>query len=321
MASPMKVLVFGATGVIGRRVVPLLLVEGHDVTAAGRSPERLARLARLGANSAVVDLFDRDAVARLVRGHAAVINLTTHVPPGMRAFLPGAWKEMDHIRREGSAIVAEAVVAGGVERLVQESFGYTYPDSGSAWVDEWVPLQPSPYNRTTLDAEASARRVTEAGRVGVALRFALLYGGAEDRFTRDALKAARRGWFALPGRPDAYFSTVTHDDAARAAVAALDAPAGVYNVVDDEPLTRSALAQALGDVLSVPAPKLPPRWLASLGPVAETIARSIRLSNRALRAATGWAPDYPSGREGWRAAAQPSANASRTSRSTVSVTG
>ena len=302
----MKILVIGATGMIGRRVVPLLLAGGHEVTAAGRSRERLATLAGLGAAIAAVDLFAYDAVARVVRGRAAVVNLATHVPgTGVRSFLPGAWKEMDRVRREGSAIVADAAIAAGAERVVQESFALTYPDSGSAWVDESVPPRPASYNRTALDAEASARRVTEAGRVGVALRFTLLYGGAEDGFTRDVLRYAGRGWLPLFGRPDGYVSMVTHDDAARAVVAALTAPAGVYNVVDDDPLTRREFARVLGDVLSVRPPRLLPRWVTRLGgPIGETLARSLRLSNRALRAATGWRPRYPSGREGWRAAAE-----------------
>jgi 2-alkyl-3-oxoalkanoate reductase len=299
----MKILVIGATGMLGRRVVPLLLAEGHEVTAAGRSQ---ARLERLGVPIATMNLFDRGEVSRIVDGHTAVVNLATHVPSSLaRAFFRGAWSEMDHIRREGSAIVADAVLTTGVERLVQESFALTYPDSGAAWVDESVPPRPAAYNRTALDAEASARRVATAGRVGVALRFALLYGGAEDDFTRDVLRYSRRGWLPLLGSPDAYVSMVTHDDAARAVVAALAAPAGIYNVVDDEPITRRELARVLGDVLSVHAPRLPPRWLTSLaGPIGETLARSLRLSNRALRTATSWQPTYRSGREGWRAAAQ-----------------
>ncbi len=300
-----KILVLGATGVIGRRVVPLLLAQGYAVTAAGRSRERLAELAKLGATPVTVDLFDTEAVTRAVSGNATVINLATHVPgTGLRAFVPGAWREMDRLRRDGSAIVADAVIAAGVERFMQESFALTYPDSGAQWVSESTPPQPAAYNRTALDAEASAHRVTEAGCVGVVLRFAPFYGGAEDGFTRDVLRYARRGWLPLPGRPDGYLPMVTHDDAARAVVAALDAPPGVYNVVDDEPLTRRELADVLGRVVGAPPPKLPPSWIVSLGgSLVETLARSLRLSNRALRAVTDWRPHYPSGREGWRAAA------------------
>jgi nucleoside-diphosphate-sugar epimerase len=302
----MRILVMGATGVIGRRVVPLLLAEGHEVTAVGRSTDRLAQLARIGATTATLDLFDRGAVTRAVGGHAVVVNLATHIPgPGMRAFLPGAWAETDRIRRDGSAILADAVLLSGAERFIQESFALIYPDSGARWVDETVQPCPAKYNRSSMDAEASAGRVTASGHIGIALRFALFYGAAEDGYTRDVLRYARRGWLPLFGNPDGYVPTVTHDDAARAVAAALGAPAGVYNVVDDEPLTRRALARALGEILSVPAPKLPPKWMASLaGSLGETLGRSVRLSNHALRTATAWSPTCRSVREGWRAAAK-----------------
>ena len=300
----MRILLVGATGAVGRRVVPLLLSRGHRVTAAARSRQRLAPLATLGAAVAEVDLLDREEVVRAVRGHEAIVNLATRVPgTGVRAFLPRAWRAMDRVRREGSAILADAALAAGVERVVQESFAGIYPDGGATWLDESVPPRPARYNRSALDAEASARRVIEAGYIGVVLRFALLYGGADDGFTRDVLRYARRGWLPLFGAPEGYVSMVTHDDAARAVVAALGAPHGVYNVVDDEPLTRRELANVLGDVLGVAPPKVPPRRLASLGgSIGETIARSLRISNAALRGATSWRPSCPSGREGWRAA-------------------
>jgi 2-alkyl-3-oxoalkanoate reductase len=288
----MQIIVFGATGIIGRRVIPLLAARGHRMTAVGRNPQRLARLAAHGVTTATVDLFDPADVARAVRGHAVVINLATSIPtPGLRAFLPGAWKETDRIRVQGSRNIADAATAAGVERLIQESFGYAYPDSGAGWVDESVPLRPAKYNRTIVDAERSSRRFSESGRVGVALRFTLLYGGAEDPFTADVVRNVRRGVLPLFGREDAYISLVTHDDAAAAVVAALDAPAGVYNVCDNEPVTRGDLARALGAMLGVPTPRLLPRWTEMLaGSIGETISRSLRLSNRALRQATGWSP-------------------------------
>lgn len=303
LAEPMNILVLGATGVIGRRVVPLLRAQGHVVTAAGRSRERLTRL---GAPFATVNMFDREAVARLVRGHTAVVNLATHVPGGgARMFLPGAWKEMDNVRRDGSAIVADAAIAAGVERLVQESIALTYPDSGAHWVEETVPPQPARYNRSAIDAEESAARVTRSGGIGVVLRFALFYGPG-DAFTRDILRCVARGWLPFPGRPDAYVPMVAHEDAASAVVAALGVPAGVYNVVDDEPLTRRALGDAVAAIVGAPPPRLLPVWAARLaGSLGETMARSLRLSNRKLRAAAPWDPRYSSAREGLRDAHAP----------------
>lgn len=296
-----NILVFGVTGMVGRRVIALLRADGHRVTAAGRSRERLAALA---VPYETVDLFDRDAVRRLMDGREAAINVTTHVPRSpLGMFLRGSWHEMDRIRREGSAIVADAAIACGVPRVVQECFGLVYPSRGAEWIDETTVPQPAEYNRSSLDAEASARRVTDAGGIGVALRLAPFYGAPEDHFTRDVLGYARRGLLPLFGPPDAYLPMITHDDAAAAVVAALRAPAGVYNAVDDAPLTRRELAATIGESLGVRTPHLPPQWLASVtGSLGETLARSQRTSNRKLRDATGWRPTYPSGREGWCAA-------------------
>src|SRR3954469_6550169 len=98
----MKILVTGATGVIGRRVVPLLMQRGHEVSAAGRSLERLTPLAREGAKPVTLDLFDTVAVGRAVAGCDAIINLATSVPASSRALLPGAWRATGRIRRVAS---------------------------------------------------------------------------------------------------------------------------------------------------------------------------------------------------------------------------
>src|SRR5262249_23287362 len=133
----MRILVTGATGVIGRRVIPLLVQRGHEVTAVARSAEKAERLRRAGATPVVLDLFDRDAVGRAVAGHEVVINLATHIPSSTTAmFLPGAWRENDRVRREGSAILVDAAIAGGATRFVQESFAPIYADSGDRWIDE-----------------------------------------------------------------------------------------------------------------------------------------------------------------------------------------
>ena len=134
------------------------------------------------------------------------------------------------------------------------------------------------------------------------MRFAFFYGSA-DTFTRSTLKSVQLGWLPISGKAEGFLSMVNHEDAASAVVAALKAPSGNYNVVDDEPLTRSALADALAQMLRVKAPQLPPAWVIPLtGSVGDMLSRSLRVSNAKLREATGWAPCYPSAREGWRAA-------------------
>ncbi|HEY7214218.1 MAG TPA: NAD(P)-dependent oxidoreductase [Thermoanaerobaculia bacterium] len=299
----MKIFVTGATGVIGRRAVPLLLAAGHQVTAVGRSPQKRAALERLGAATVAIDLFDPAAVRAAVAGHDAVCNLATHMPSSARVLLPGAWRENDRVRKLASANLVEAALAGGARHFIQESFGLIYPDRGDEWIDETVPFQPVRYNHTILDAERAAERFSQAGRIGIVLRFAGFYG-PDSRMLLDLIKLIRKGWVPTPGSPDAFFSSVSHDDAATAVVAALNLPAGTYNVVDDEPLRRREYFGSLAAALGVKPPKLPPAWMARLmGSLGEMLARSERISNRKLRAASGWAPKYPSAREGFRAMA------------------
>ncbi len=293
-----RVFLAGATGVIGRRVVPLLVAAGHRVTAVGRAPDKRAALERAGAAAIELDLFDPAAVRRAVAGHDVVINLATHIPASARAFFPGAWRETNRMRRLVSHSLA---TAAGTSRFIQESFAPIYEDAGDRWIDEDAPVRVARYNRGVLDAEAAAGRVTRDGGTGVVLRFAFFYGADSD-FTRDAIRYVRRGRAPVLGSPSGFISAVSHDDAATAVIAALAVPAGTYNVSDDRPLRRREFVDALAEALGVPPPKFFPRWLAVLaGSLGETLARSQRIANGKLRAASGWAPRYPSVVEGWRA--------------------
>ncbi len=300
--SAARVLVTGATGAVGRLVVPQLLTRGHRVTAVARTPKKREELDALGANAVAVDLFDADGARRAMTGHDAVINLATHMPrSSLRMLLPWAWRENDRVRREGSATLVEAALAVGVSRFVQESFAPVYEDGGAQWIAEEWPQRPAPYNRTVLDAERAAARFTAGGGVGVVLRFAGFYG--PDAALRDAVAIVRRGWGPLPGRAGAYWSSVSHEDAAGAVVAALEVPAGAYNVCDDDPLTRREWADALADAAGVPPPHLLPGWLAAVGgSTVELLSRSQRMTNAKLRGASAWALHWRSAREGLRAA-------------------
>jgi nucleoside-diphosphate-sugar epimerase len=302
----MRIFMTGATGVIGRRAIPLCLQRGHEVTALVRSTDDTARIDHLGARAIVGDLFERDLLASQMAGHDAVINLATHIPSStVRMLLPGAWHENDHIRREGSATVSAAALAAGVRRLVQESYGLVYPDRGEAWIDESVPINPDRYNRSVADAERSAARFTEGGGIGIVLRFASFYG-PDSRFVGEMVRAVYRGRSPLPAPESAYLPTVAHDDAAAAVLAALELPGGIYNVVDDQPLTHRDAVDSLADALGAEHPKFMPAWLTNLlgGPL-RTYARSMRVSNNKLRTASGWAPRFRSLHEGWPAAVVP----------------
>src|SRR5262249_11026459 len=138
----MRVFLAGATGVVGRRLVPLLQNAGHEVTAAVRSSVARAELTTKGVRAIEANLFDPGAVSRAVAGQDVVVNLATHIPDSSRMFLPWAWRENDRPRRVASAILVDASLASTVSRFVQESFAPVYPDSGSEWIDERMSLSP-----------------------------------------------------------------------------------------------------------------------------------------------------------------------------------
>lgn len=298
----MKIFVAGATGVVGKRLIPILVAKGHEVTAIGRTPRQFTGLELMGATPVRVDLFDSISVRRGMGKQDAVINLATHLPStSWEFFVPGALRENDRIRSVASSILVDAALSAEAEWFIQESFAPVYPDCRNQWIDEFTPILPARYNRSVADAERSAHRFTERGGKGIVLRFSAFYGS--DAFqTRDIIRFVQHGWALMPGDPNGYISSVSHRDAATAVAAVLGAEAGIYNVTDDEPLRRREYFDSLAAELDVPPPKLPPAWTARLfGSIGETFARSLRISNRKLRESCEWTPKYPSMREGWHA--------------------
>jgi UDP-glucose 4-epimerase len=283
----------GATGVVGRRAVRDLLVSGNRVTGVTRSDRGARLLEGLGARAVRADVFDPSSLADAFAGADAVVNLLTHIPPADQMATPGAWDENDRLRRQASAAIALAAQDAGAERLVQESLAFIYADGGDAWLDEDAPIDGRGTTSTALDAEANAAELFAGDTV--VLRFGLFIG-PDSGLTQADVANARRGISPSLGRRDAFRPTLWLDDAGAAVAAALDAPAGVYNVADDDPPTRAeidaALAAAVGREALRPA-------MVEVPPVFEPVARSQRISNRRLREATGWAPRVRGGTDGW----------------------
>lgn len=294
----MRIFVAGATGVLGRRAVRLLVEDGHEVTGIARSEAKAALLTSLGATPARVDLFDAAAITEATTGFDVVLNLATHIPPPSRYALPGAWKENDRIRGGASVILADAALSNGAQRFVQESIAFVYEDRGTDWIDEDVPLELLANVDSVATAEAQAARVTATGADGVVLRFALFYGH-DATHTVTQIEAGRKGVSAFLGEPSGYMSSIHLDDAATAVVAAVDVPSGTYNVADDEPMQRSEADAALADALGRKRLRRVPSPLLKVGgKKAGVLTRSQRVSNARLKAASGWTPTYPSLREG-----------------------
>lgn len=290
----MKIFVAGGTGVVGRRAVPALVAGGHDVTVIARSPERETLVASLGATPARVDLFDADAVAGAVAGHDVVINLATHIPPLTKAASASAWAENDRIRTEGAANLVAAARRTDAGRFIQESITFPYADGGDRWIDEDFDRPASDFSAPVDAAETGVETFAAGGGDGVVLRFAQFHAPDSDH-VRTWAKAFATRMNPIVGASDAYASFVGADAAGRAVLAALDAPSGVYNVADDDPVTRGELGEAVAAAIGKKPPKrvpMPMKLVNRVNPAAEVLMRSQRISNRRFRDATGWAPDH-----------------------------
>lgn len=299
----MKVFVAGGTGAIGSHAVPALIAAGHAVSALARSPEKAAELSEQGAEPVRVSIFDRVGLTEAMAGHDAVVNLASAIPPMTRFMLTSAWRDNDRVRTEGSAAIVDAAIDAGVERVVQESVCMLYPDHGAHWIDESVATDEYPMARANLAAEGNAKRFAEAGGAGVVLRFGWFYGPGASH-SEQLLALAARHICVQMGRGDGYVSSIHMVDGGAAVAAALSAPAGTFNVVDDEPLTKRGYAEALARAAGKRTwLRAPGRAALLLGDRSTSLTRSLRVSNRRFRAESGWAPRYTSARDGWIATA------------------
>jgi len=298
-----KVFLAGGTGVVGTRALPALVAAGHEVTAVARGDAKAALVEQLGGTPAVdVDLFDPEAVAAAVAGHEVVANLATAIPPISRSARRKAWALNDRIRREASRILVDAALATGASRYVQESICFPYIDAGDRWIDEDSPVDHRawPFGGAAA-AEGETERFTRSssGGAGVVLRFAQFHA-PEAGHTVTMNRTLRRRLNPFVGDPAGYVSMIHAEDAGAAVASALSAPAGIYNIVDDEPMVRREAGAVAAAALGVKPPLTFPRWVWKTSPPSlKAIMRSLRVSHDRFTAATGWTPAHPSIRTSW----------------------
>jgi nucleoside-diphosphate-sugar epimerase len=296
----MRIFVSGGTGVIGRPTVRRLVEDGHEVTVLARSADKAAAVRALGAVPAEVDLFDAAALTVAVAGHDAVVNLATHIPPPQRASKASAWIENDRIRTEGSRNLVDAALAAGASVFIQESLAFWYADAGDRWIDEGAPLVGGALIASVQEAESNVSRFTESGGRGIVLRFGRFYDPASE-YSRTQMRLATVGISAEVGSADGYQPLIDVADAAAAVVAALDAPAGTYDVVDDDPLTRREVDAVIARAVGRKRLRRPlDRFVVRAGPGAEAFTRSMRVSNQRLKSVSAWRPSPGGTTEGLR---------------------
>ena len=299
----MNVFVTGATGAIGPTTIRRLRGAGHEVRAVARGDAKAALVRELGAEPVAVDLFDAASVKAAVAGSEAVLHLATNVPVMKQAAKASAWATHNALRTTATKHLVAAARDAGTRVLVKESVTFVYPDRGDVWIHEDVAADESiGMLKPTLEGERIALDFAGDDRAAVVLRFGLFYG-AHTRQTEEALRMARWRMSTVAGKRDAYMSSIHTDDVASAVVASLDAPTGIYNVCDDEPLTRRAYLDAFSSGFGLRKLHIAPPWLLRLlaGRASRVLTASQRCSNGRFRAATGWSPAFPSAREGWAA--------------------
>jgi nucleoside-diphosphate-sugar epimerase len=272
----MTIAVLGATGVIGANLVPLLLGRGHAVRGIVRDETKSAGLRAAGADIAIADLFDRDALARAFDGCDIVVNAASAVPrPGSS----DGWDANTRIRTDGTRAVIVAAATAGVSCVIHQSIAMVHQSAGDAWVDEDSPLIPHPQTRSAIDLEAI---VSASDMNWQIVRGGLFYGpgtGREDHYRA----AARSGDLVLPGDGSDYVSFVHIADmaAAIAAVTQTQQTRRAWLAVDDRPVTWR---EFLGHICALEDAALPTRRTSNYLP-------SFRCANGRLRA-IGWRPRF-----------------------------
>lgn len=286
---------------LGEASIPRLVEAGHQVTAVARTMAGGERLRQWGVEPVAVDLFDPEAVRTAVAGSEAVVHFATSIPPIAAMAKREAWAGNDRLRGEATRNLVEAALAQGAARFVQQSVTFVYADGGDSWLDETAPVAPAwDVLDSALEAEAQVERFARSGGDGVVLRLSRLYGPGPASAEYIEGVASRK--IPIVGGGGNYVSSLHTEDAGTAVAASLTAPAGTYNVSDDQPVTSAELVSSLASQLGVKPPRRVPVWLARLaaGEAVRFLTISHRVSHDAFTEATGWQPRHPSIVEGWR---------------------
>ncbi len=301
----MRVLVAGATGVIGRQLLPALVAAGHDVVGLSRTAPG-AGTGPAGMRIVVGDALDRASVARAVDEAApdAVVNMLTAIPPEIDPKrLAEQFALTNRLRTEGTRNLLAA--AGGVKRVIAQGLAYAYDPEGAGPADEDAPLwrrPPGQFAPVLAALQELERTTRDAG--GLVLRLGHLYGpgtlyAPDGAFVRQV----RAGRLPLVGGGTATFSFSHTHDVATAVVAALAGDqTGVLNVVDDEPAPMSEWLPFLAHLVGAPKPKRVPAFLArfAVGPWGVAFMSRLRgADNTRAKATLDWKPRYPSWRAGF----------------------
>jgi nucleoside-diphosphate-sugar epimerase len=277
----MQIAVIGATGVLGRELLPLLLNHGHRVRALARAPEKISD-PRVETHA--FDLLasaDGARLATLLRDCDAVLHLATAIPRDVSA--PNAWVANTRLRTEGTRQLLDAALAVGAQKYIQQSISMAYSDGGDNWLDENTALDDSP-ERAAITAPVRAMEAMVRAIPPPKLNWCILRGGSfvgPGTAQTDLVARLRAGEATVPGDGKNFVSLIHVRDMATAVGASLNAPPGsTFNIVAD-PIRYGDYADALARSIGAP---VPPRDLSRACPP------SWRCSHRAAREQLKWTP-------------------------------
>jgi nucleoside-diphosphate-sugar epimerase len=307
----MRVLIAGATGVVGRQLVPMLAGAGHEVFGTSRSEAGFDLLRELGARPLALDVLDAAAVRAAVskvRPDAIVHQATALTALGndFRHF-DRLFARTNELRTTGTENLLDAAWASGVQRFVAQSYRWGFLDPQGA-----ITADPPTAFRQSAAALRRLEELVTSRPGGVALRYGGFYGphtsldfrGGADGTGGPQIAAVRRRRLPIIGDGGGCFTFLHVHDAASAALAALTAGSGVYTVVDDEPAPVREWLPYLARVIGAKPPRRVPSWIGRLvaGEGATYLMTAAPgASNDRAKAGLGWRPAYPSWRDGFRA--------------------
>lgn len=279
----MKIFLAGATGAIGRLLVPKLLKAEHEVVGTTRYPSKTAFITAMGARPVVVDVLERGAIFAALEAEKpdAIIHQLTDL--ASRDFAANT-----RLRIEGSRYLVDAAKAAGVQRMVAESISWMYgPGETPATEDESLDVSATETRAGSVAAVQALEQAVAEMPIGVVLRYGLLYGPA-TWYDREALTTEQLHQSRLEAT-DSISSFIHVDDAAQAALEALDWPAGIYNIVDDEPAPATEWMMHYASLVG-----------ASMPSIKSGKAGWERGASNAKAKALGWKPQYATWREGFK---------------------
>jgi nucleoside-diphosphate-sugar epimerase len=308
----MKVLLAGATGALGKQLVPRLVAAGHDVTGTTRSEAKRGVIESMGARAAVMDALDPDEVAKVVgevQPEVILHQLTALDRDLDIKHFDRTFAETNRLRTEGADHLLAAGRAVGVKRFIAQSFaGWPVAREGALVQDEDAPLDPAPA-AGMRESHDAIRYLEEAvtgatWTEGIVLRYGGFYGPGTSLSPEGGaqVESLRKRKFPVVGDGGGVWSFVHIEDAADATAAAVTfGRRGVYNIVDDDPAPVAEWLPAVARALDAPAPRHVPLWLGRIfaGDVGAVMMTEVRgASNAKARRELGWQPRHPSWREG-----------------------